>query len=430
MTARAEAPGMAGPAGAAPAEIVGATPAGTAAPPPWLHIVGIGEDGLAGLAPATRAVVEAAEVIVGGDRHHDLAGAVTAERIAWPSPFDAMIDTIRALRGRRAVILVTGDPLWFSVGARIGRAIPPGEIVYHPQLSAFQLAAARMGWSLADVETLTVHGRPVEQMIAFIQPDARLLILTTGAETPARIAAFLAERGFGDSRMTVLASMGGRDEARFDGTARDWSHEVPAFNTLAVDCVAAPDAALQPRVPGLSDDLFRHDGTMTKQEVRATTLARLMPMRGALLWDVGCGCGSVAVEWMRAARYARAIGIEPRADRRALAAANALALGAPRLELVEGTAPAALEGLPAPDAIFVGGGLSPETFAAAMGALKPLGRLVVNAVTLESEAVLLDLHKRHGGDLVKIQVHRAAPVGGLTGWKPAMPVTQWSLVKR
>ncbi|SHJ48395.1 precorrin-6Y C5,15-methyltransferase (decarboxylating) [Palleronia salina] len=397
---------------------------------PWLHIVGIGEDGMAGLSPATRAVVEAAEIIVGGDRHHRLSDAVTAERVSWPSPFDALIDMLRGYRGRRVVVLATGDPLWFSVGARIGRAIPSGEILYHPQLSAFQLAAARLGWSLADVETLTVHGRPVEQMIAFIQPDARLLILTTGAETPARIAAFLAERGFGASPMTVLANMGGADEARFDGTAESWDHEVPAFNTLAVDCVAAPDAALLPRVPGLDDDLFRHDGTMTKQEVRALTLAKLMPMRGALLWDVGTGCGSVAVEWMRGARYARAIGIEPRADRRAMAAANALALGAPRLELIEGEAPAALDGLDAPDAVFLGGGLSAEVFDAAWTRLKPLGRLVANAVTLESEAVLMELHARHGGQLVRLQAARAEPVGRFRGWRAAMPVTQWSLIKR
>ncbi|EDM72391.1 Uroporphyrin-III C/tetrapyrrole (Corrin/Porphyrin) methyltransferase [Roseobacter sp. AzwK-3b] len=397
---------------------------------PWLHIVGIGEDGMTGLLPATRAVVEAAEVIIGGDRHHQLSDSVGAERIAWPSPFDALIDTLEALRGRRVVVLATGDPLWFSVGARIGRAIDPGEITYHPQLSAFQLAAARMGWSLADVETLTVHGRPVQQMIAFIQPDARLLILTTGAETPGQIAAFLTERGFGQSAMTVLANMGGKDEARFDGRAETWDHQVPAFNTLAVHCVAAPDAALLPRVPGLSDDLFRHDGTMTKQEVRAATLAKLMPMRGALLWDIGTGCGSVAVEWMRAARYASAIGIEPRADRREMAAANALALGAPRLELIDGRVPEALEGLPAPDAVFIGGGLSRQTFEAAWQALRPLGRLVCNAVTLESEALLLELHKAHGGQLVKLMVNRAEPVGGLTGWRPLMPVTQWSLVKR
>lgn len=397
---------------------------------PWLHIVGIGEDGMAGLTPATRAVVEAAEVIIGGDRHHRLSDAVTAERVAWPSPFDALIGTLTSFKGRRVVVLATGDPLWFSVGARIGRAIPPPEITYHPQVSAFQLAAARMGWSMADLETLTVHGRPVEQMIAFIQPDARLLVLTTGADTPARIAAFLAERGFGKSRMTVLAAMGGDGEARFDGTAEDWSHTVPDFNTLAVECIAAPDAALLPRVPGLADDLFVHDGTMTKREVRAVTLARLMPMRGALLWDIGAGCGSVGIEWMRAARYARAVGIEPRADRREMAARNALALGVPRFDIREGQAPEALEGLDAPDAVFIGGGLSPTAFEAAWAALRPLGRLVANAVTLESEAVLIDLHRRHGGELVKLSVNRAEPLGPHTGWRPMMPVTQLALVKR
>ena len=397
---------------------------------PWLHIVGIGEDGLSGLVPATRAVVESAEVIVGGARHQGLADGISAARVAWPSPFDALLGQLRGLRGRRVVVLASGDPLWFSVGAKIGRHIDPAEIVYHPQVGAFQLAAARLGWSMADLETLTVHGRPVEQMIAFIQPDQRLLILTTGAETPAQIARFLTERGFGDSRMTVLANMGGAQEARFDGIARSWAREVPPFNTLAVECIAEPGAALLPRVPGLADDLFQHDGTMTKQEVRAVTLAKLMPMRGALLWDIGAGCGSVAVEWMRAARYARAIGIEPRADRRALAGANALALGTPKLELVEGTAPVALAGLPAPDAIFVGGGLSPATFDAAWAALRPLGRLVANAVTLESEGVLIGLHRAHGGSLVKIAASRVEPLGAMSGWKPLRPVTQWSLIKR
>lgn len=396
----------------------------------WLHIVGIGEDGMDGLSPATRAVVEAAEIIVGGDRHHRLSDGVTASRVSWPSPFDALIDLLKGYSGRRVVVLATGDPLWFSVGARIGRAIPANQILFHPQLSAFQLAAARLGWSLADVETLTVHGRPVEQMIAFIQPDIRLLILTTGAETPARIAEFLTERGFGGSRMSVLANMGGQDELRFDGTAADWDHIVPAFNTLAVDCIAAPYAALLPRVPGLDDDLFQHDGTMTKQEVRAITLAKLMPMRGALLWDIGTGCGSVAVEWIRAARYARAVGIEPRADRRAMAAANALALGAPKLDLIDGTAPAALADLDAPDAVFVGGGMAVDVFEAAWSRLKPLGRLVANAVTLESEAVLFDLHARHGGQLIRLSVNRAEAVGRYRGWRAAMPVTQWSLIKR
>lgn len=397
---------------------------------PWLHVVGIGEDGLDGLTPATRAVVEAAEVLVGGERHQQLADGIGAERLTWPSPFDALIGELEARRGKRVVVLTSGDPLWFSVGAKIGRRIDPKEIVYHPHVGAFQLAAARMGWSMADVETLTVHGRPVEQMIAFIQPDQRLLILTTGEETPAQIARFLTQRGFGQSRMTVLANMGGPQERRFDGVAENWAQEVPPFNTLAVECVAAPDAALLPRVPGLADDLFRHDGTMTKREIRATTLAKLMPMRGALLWDIGCGCGSVAVEWMRAARYARAIGIEPKADRRAMAAENALSLGVPKLELVDGEAPAVLGGLPKPDAVFIGGGLSHRVFEEAWESLKPLGRLVANVVTLESEKVLLDLHSRHGGELVRISVERVEPFGTYRGWKPTRAVTQWSLVKR
>ncbi len=396
----------------------------------WLHIVGIGEDGLDGLVPAARAVVQSAEVIIGGDRHHQLAGFVSAERLKWPSPFDALIAQLQALRGKRVVVLATGDPLWFSVGARIGRSIDPSEITYYPQISAFQLASARMGWSMADVETLTVHGRPVEQMIAFIQPDQRLLILTTGDNTPEQIAKFLADRGFGASKMTVLAAMGGENELRFDGIAATWDHEVPAFNTLAVDCIAAPDAALLPRVPGLPDELFEHDGTMTKRETRAVTIAKLMPMRGALLWDIGTGCGSVAVEWMRAARYAQAIGIEPRADRRAMAAQNALALGTPKLELLAGTAPEVLEGLASPDAIFVGGGLTDGVFDGAWGALKPLGRFVSNAVTLESEAILMELHKKYGGELVRLAVTRAEPVGPYCGWRPFMPVTQWSLIKR
>jgi len=400
---------------------------------PWLHIVGIGEDGMAGLTPAARAVVEAAEVIIGGDRHHRLSDKVTAERVAWPSPFDAMIDLIRSHRGRRLVILATGDPLWFSVGARIGRAIDPTEIVYHPHISAFQLASARMGWSMADLETLTVHGRPVEQMIAFIQPDIRLLILTTGADPPAKIAEFLTRQGYPKSPMTVFAAMGGPNEARFDGVAEDWAASAPAFpefNTLAVECVAAQDAALLPRVPGLPDDAFRHDGAITKREVRAATLAKLMPMRGALLWDVGCGCGSVAIEWMRSGRYARAIGIEPRADRRAMAAENALALGAPKLEIVAGSAPDALAGLPAPDAVFIGGGISEEVLDCCWDALRPLGRLVINAVSIEGQGALAAFHAARGGDLAMISVHRAKPLGPYRGWRPALPVAQWSLIKR
>lgn len=396
---------------------------------PWLHVIGIGEEGFESLSPAARSLVQAAEVIVGGDRHHTLAPGLKAERVAWPSPFDAMIGSLRSLKGRRVVVLVTGDPLWYSVGARITKAIPAQEIRFHPQLSAFQFAACRMGWSLADVETLTIHGRPAEQIVPYFGPAARLLVLTRDRTSPAAVAGLLAQRGYGASRMTVLAALGGPREARFDGTAEDWNIEVPDFHTLAVECIAGDGAVPLPRT-GLPDAAFRHDGKMTKQTVRALVLAKLVPVRGGLLWDIGAGCGSVAIEWMRAAPEARAIGIEPRADRRAMAAENALALGAPAFKLVDGTAPEALHDLPSPDAVFIGGGLSRATVDAALEALKPFGRLVANAVTLESEAILLAAFEKCGGELVRVAAQTAEPVGGFHGWKPAMPVTVWSWRKR
>ncbi|MEM9782029.1 MAG: precorrin-6y C5,15-methyltransferase (decarboxylating) subunit CbiE [Pseudomonadota bacterium] len=405
-------------------------PTTTAAP--WLSVVGLGASGRASLTPAARAVLDSAEVVVGGARHHEIAGSVRpgTERIDWPSPFDALIERLRGSAGRRVVVLATGDPLWFSVGAKLARAFP-GETAFFPQVSAFQLAATRLCWSLADADTLSLHGRPAEGIVPFIQPGVRLIALTTGAETPAAVAGLLTKRGYGASRLTVLANMETEAETRHDGIAAQWPHaEVPDFNTLAVECAPDVDAVLAPRVPGLADDLFAGDGTMTKREVRAATLARLMPMPDALLWDVGAGCGSVAIEWMRAARGARAIAIEPRADRRAYAAANATALGTPGLDLREGSAPAALAGLPAPDAVFLGGGLSHGAVAAAWARLKRHGRLVANAVTLESEALLLALHAERGGDLVRLQISRAEPVGGRTGWRAAMAVTQWSAVKR
>lgn len=395
----------------------------------WLQIVGIGADGLASLSPAARAALESAEVMIGGERHHTLADVGSAERISWPSPFDALIGTLASLRGKRVVVLATGDPLWYSVGARIARAFDRTELAFHPQLSAFQLAAARLGWSLADVETLTVHGRPAEQIISYIEPGARLLILTTGAQAPATIAGFLTERGYGPSRLTVLADIGAPGERRFSGTAQGWRESVPEFNTLAVEVLPGATPQVLARTPGLPDTAFASDGNMTKQELRAITLARLMPMRGQLLWDIGAGSGSVSIEWMRAARDARAIGIEPRADRRALAASNAARLGTPALRLINGTAPEALEGLPAPDAVFIGGGLSQQTFVSVWSALKPSGRLVANAVTLESEAQLLALQAAHGGSLSRLAVGRAEPIGRRTGWRSFMPVTQWSLIK-
>lgn len=393
----------------------------------WLDIVGIGEDGLAGLSVAAQAAVKRAEVLIGGTRHHELARDVQAERLTWPSPFDAMIESIEKLRGKQVCVLVTGDPVWYSAGAKIASHFTPDDVCIHPHVSAFQLAAARMGWALQDTVTLTVHGRPLESVAPEVTPGAKLIVLTQDAHTPEQIANLLVQHGFAPSRITALSHMGGPDEARIDGTAADWSGIAADFHTLCIECMADTGTKVLPRGPGLPDDAFEHDGKMTKSEIRSVTLSRLAPRPGELLWDIGCGCGSVAIEWMRMAGGATAIGLEPHDERRAMAQRNALKLGVPDLHLIDAFAPDGLAGLDAPDAVFIGGGLSIETIEACMHALQPQGRMVVNAVTLESEQVLTVCHERHGGSLIRLSVARAEPVGSFHGWKPFMPVTQWSI---
>jgi len=396
----------------------------------WLDIIGIGEDGVDGLSAVALEKLSEAEVVVGGDRHHTLAPNPDAKRIAWPSPFNAMIEEIKSHQGKKIVVLVTGDPLWYSVGARILRAIPKEQVNFHPQLSAFQWASSRMGWSLADLETLTIHGRAASQVLPHLAPNVRMLVLTKDKTSPETVASLLTQHGFGKSHMTVLAAMGGAREKRFDGLAESWEHEVPDFHTLAIECVADKDAKWHSRAGGLPDAAFVHDGQMTKRIVRSTTLSALAPYPDALLWDVGAGCGSIAVEWMRASRGARAIAIEPNDKRLAMIRENAINLGVEKIEIIEGKAPQILEGLAQPDAIFIGGGLtSDETFEQCWKALRDGGRLVANAVTVESEAKLFELYEKHGGELSRITVQQAEPVGRFKGWKPFMPVTQWMVVK-
>jgi len=405
----------------------------------WLDIVGIGEDGVAGLGPAARAALTAAETVIGGDRHPDLGPDIAAERLPWPHPFDALIDAIRARRGTRLVILATGDPLWFSVGARIARAIPPTEIAFHPALSAFQWAACRMGWSLADSECLTAHGRPPEAILPHLWPGARLLVLSAGAAIPGRIARLLTARGYGAATIAVLGALGGPDETRHDGVAADWAAadpaaDLPAFHTIAIACHGAPDPLL-PRT-GLPDTAFEHDGSLTPRALRAVVLAHLMPHRGGVLWDIGLGAGSVAIEWMRAAPDAVAIGWEPAPDRAGMARRNAEALGTPRLEIVEAGAPAALAALSAPtgtrpdlrrpDAVHVGGGLGPKTLAAALAALRPGGRLVAAAAGTPEDEALLTAHRgRHGGTLTRLTLEDH----GDTGWQAGRSAVLWALVR-
>lgn len=398
---------------------------------PWLTIVGIGEDGVPGLGPAARAAVEAAEVLIGGERHLAMVPPDGRERLAWPSPLSALVERIESFRGRRVCVLATGDPLCYGVGTTLARRIPLAELRILPAPSAFSLACARLGWSLPEVDSLTLHGRPLALLQAWLQPGARLLVLCDDGTTPAQAAALLTAGGWGPSRLTVLEHMGGEREGRLEGTAEAWTRaRVADFATLAIECRPEPGAALLPRTPGLPDEAFRSDGQLTKREVRAATLAALAPVPGQLLWDVGAGSGSVAVEWMRCDPRNRAIAVEAKAERRAFVAENAEALGAPKLAIVAGRAPEALQGLEAPDAAFLGGGIDTAgVFEAAWSALKPGGRLVANVVTLEGEARLLALHAIHGGELVRIGVSRAEPVGPFHGWRPLMTVTQWRLSK-
>jgi precorrin-6Y C5,15-methyltransferase (decarboxylating) len=396
----------------------------------WLNIVGIGEEGLAALSPAARALIDTAEILVGGARH--LAMIATdhpAERLGWAKPFEDSYAAIEGHAGKRVTVLTTGDPMHFGVGAVLSRRMKDAIAVVIPAPSAFSLAAARMRWPLQDVACLSVHGRPAEALYPHMYPGARLLVLSNSGDTPARIAGMLAARGYGDSRVVALEHMGGPREARHEALAKDWGDgPVAKLNTVAVDCVAAPGARVLSRVAGLPDDAFEHDGQMTKRETRAATLAALAPLPGQLLWDVGAGCGSVAIEWMRAG--GRAIGIENNPDRMAMAARNAALLGVPELALINGEAPAALDGLDAPDAVFIGGGIGTDgLFEACWAALKAGGRFVVNTVTIEGEAVLSRLHREHGGEMVRLAVSRLSPVGRLHGWKPLMQVTQWQVTK-
>ncbi|WP_421700190.1 precorrin-6y C5,15-methyltransferase (decarboxylating) subunit CbiE [Ancylobacter sp.] len=398
----------------------------------WLTLVGIGEDGLEGLSPAARAAVEAAEIVFGGARHLALAGdAVRGEARAWPSPFARGIEAVLAARGRRVCVLASGDPFLHGVGATLARQVPAEEMRVFPAPSAYSLASARLGWPLAEVTCLTVHGRSLDLVRAHLYPGRRLLVLTSDGAGPGEIAHLLAESGFGDSSLTVLEALGGPRELVRHAPAEGFAlRDIDPLNVLAIEVAAGEGARIIARAPGLPDTLFAHDGQLTKREIRAVTLSALAPRRGELLWDIGAGAGSVGIEWMLADPSLAAIGIEEHPERAARARRNASALGVPGLEIVEGRAPEALSGLPAPDAIFLGGGAGDEgVMEAALAALKPGGRLVANAVTLETEALLIARHAALGGDLTRLSIARAVPVGGLTGWRPAMPVTQWSWVK-
>ena len=398
---------------------------------PWLSIIGMDLSGWEGLSPAARAVITDAELIVGGARHLDLVPASAAERLQWKSPLSETVSLIEEARGENVVVIATGDPLDYGIGVTLLRHFPASELMIVPALSAFTLAGARMGWPRQGVECITLHGRPLERLRRCLFPGARILALSHDSETPAKVAWMLATSGWGESQITALTDIGGETECRVADTAKNWTgKDVGVLNTLAITCIVGPDSRPLPRTPGLPDDAFLHDGKLTKRVVRASTLAKLAPFPGALLWDIGAGSGAISIEWLRAAESAKALAIEPIAARALRIEENARTLGVPELRLLMDTAPACLVGLDAPDAVFIGGGLSEDgLIAAAWIALKFKGSIVANAVTLEGERVLNVAHRTYGGALERISVEQAVPVGQFHGWRPSMTVTQWHATK-
>jgi precorrin-6Y C5,15-methyltransferase (decarboxylating) len=395
---------------------------------PWLTIIGIGEDGLEGLSPAARALINGAEILAGGERHLEMIPASPAERLAWGTPFSANLERLEQLRGRKVCVLASGDPQWFGVGVSLARHIPAAEITVLPHPGAFSLAAARLGWGLQDCACLTIHGRPLESLNLHLHPGARLLILSENASSPPKVAALLATKGWGHARITVMERLGGPLEKITTGTAHDWHHPEGAdLNTIAVELTQGP---ILSRLAGLPDHAFLHDGQLTKHEVRAITLSSLAPWPGALLWDVGAGCGSVAVEWARAG--GQAIALEAFSGRLEMIARNAVELGVPQsVRIIAGKVPDSLNGLDEPpDAIFIGGGLTvPGLLERCWDALKPGGRLVSNVVTVESEAKLMAWQAAQGGELSRISISRLGPTGRFQSWRPLMSVTHYCGIK-
>ncbi|QIR41197.1 precorrin-6y C5,15-methyltransferase (decarboxylating) subunit CbiE [Tolypothrix sp. PCC 7910] len=398
----------------------------------WLSIVGIGEDGLQGLSAIARSLVDQAEIIVGGDRHLAmLPSDDQRQKITWTSPISNSVADIIQHRGQAVCVLASGDPMCYGIGVTLTKQIPISEITIIPAPSAFSLACARLGWSLTEVETVSLCGRPPELIQSYIYAGARLLILSAGKDTPGIVAKILTQRGFGNSKITVLERMGGTQERIVESTAASWNEtDIAALNAIAVDCVADSGVVSLPRIPGLPDNAYHHDGQLTKHEVRAITLATLAPIPGELLWDVGAGCGSISIEWMRTHPRCRAIAIEQNSTRLQYIADNAAALGVPNLQIVAGKAPNSLQNLPQPDAIFIGGSVTADgLFDICWSALKPGGRLVANVVTIEGEQTLFNWYEKVGGNFTRIAIQRAEPIGKFLGWRGMAPVTQWIAIK-
>jgi len=411
----------------------------------WLCVIGIGEDGWDDLSADARDLLYESEIVLGGERHLKmLPKDWEGERIVWSSPIREAVSKIVSWRPedsasvQKVAIMASGDPLCYGIATKLLRHLPIEEIWIKPALTTFSLMCSRIGWSLPDVETLTIHGRPVEMLHPFVQPGAKLLVLSKGEESPEKAAKLLCARGFGKSIITVLEHLGGRKERQFSGPADSWNHpEGAALNAMAIECIPESNATILSRIPGLPDEAFFHDGQLTKREIRAVSLSRLMPVVDQVLWDVGAGCGSVAIEWMRTSPRCRAVAIEKSKSRLKLIEQNSQELGVPMLQIISGSAPEVLADLPAPDAVFIGGGLSSgNLLQTCWNALKPGGRLVANAVTLEGEQKLLQWQNENAGksgasgDLTRLSISRAEKIGKFQGWKEMRSVIQLAVIKK
>ncbi|MFD1913155.1 precorrin-6y C5,15-methyltransferase (decarboxylating) subunit CbiE [Halodurantibacterium flavum] len=393
---------------------------------PWLTIVGLGEDGPDGLPPASRDALAGAEVVMGAARHLSLLPDLTAERLEWPVPFADGIPRLLALRGRRVVMLASGDPFWFGAGTSVTRHLEPGEWRALPGPSTFSLAASRLGWGLDGVVCLGLHAAPLSRLRPHLGDGVRAIVLLRDGAAVADLADWLVGAGLGASRLHVLEALGGPRER-----LRDCAAKALDFTDIIHPVAVAIEARGQgmPQAQGLPDDLFDHDGQITKRPVRALTLSALAPRAGELLWDIGAGSGSIGIEWLLAHPANRATGVEADPTRLARARQNADALGVDRLHLVQGRAPEALAGLPLPDAVFIGGGLSHDLLTHLWSLLQPGTRIVANAVTLESEALLAQWHAQAGGSLLRIELAEAQPLGPRRGWRAAYPIVQWSITR-
>lgn len=388
---------------------------------PWLAILGINEDGA--LPDEAQALLGAASLVMGGARHLALAAPhIAGLTTPWPTPMADALPALLARRGQPTAVLASGDPMWFGVGVTLLRHVPPAETRIIPAPSSFALAAARLGWALQDTLCLSCCGRPVEAVLPHLHAGAQLLVLSADATTPAALAALLQANGFGASRLHVLEALGGPSERIRAGVPAD----IGPLNLVAIEAAGAEGLSL---APGLDDAAFEHDGQITKHEIRAITLAALAPRPGQMLWDVGAGSGSVGIEWMLRHPACRTIAVERRADRAARVRRNATAMGVPALQVIDGPAPSALAGLPAPDAVFLGGGAQADVIDATWHALPPAGRLVANAIALDTESALLAARAQYGGTLRRIGLERLDRVGGMDAFRPAMTVTQWRAVK-